>query len=105
MCLQKARERCAQEATQRQHLASLQAQLQLNPNYDATQEALAKANDQLQALELFKVEGQRIRGRVKWRAHGDRGSKEFYQSLKTKSSPSSIKELLGDDEQLYTQQG
>ena len=44
--------------------------------------------ERLQSHEDWKIQGQRTRARVRWRQHGDKGSKEFYTAVRPKSGPS-----------------
>jgi hypothetical protein len=51
-------------------------------------------SESFQRLEEWKVERQQLRARVQWKAHGDRGTKEFYRTMKPRTSQAHITELL-----------
>ena len=65
---------------------------------------LASATELLQKFEKKKVEGQRLRSRLKWKAVGDQCSKEFFQAHRVRSNASHITELKDAHNQTHTSQ-
>jgi hypothetical protein len=64
------------------------------------QDEVAKTTDILKSFEDWKLEGQKVRSRVRWRSSGDRVSKEFFQAIQECTSQSHITDLLDRNEAL-----
>jgi hypothetical protein len=45
------------------------------------QEVVDSCSEELCEQEKWDIQGQKLRSRVRWRTHGDRNSKEFYQAV------------------------
>ena len=65
---------------------------------------MAIAADQLKNFEKRKVEGQRLRSRLKWKEVGDQCSREFFQSHRARSNASHITKLKDKHGQTHTSQ-
>ena len=72
------------------------------PTYEHAQEELSLASSHLQDIENYKLEGQWLRSRLKWKQKGDQGSKEYFLAHKHRSSASRITVLEDPHGQLYT---
>lgn len=95
-CKDKARQWRLDETRSRQNLAQAMERLQANPLDKARQ---SDFNDCAEATRSFveqKLQGQRVRSRVKWIQHGDSCSKEFFAAHKGRQGMSTISELEND---------
>jgi hypothetical protein len=92
-CLEKAKTRRVDEADLKKELSLAHSQVELSPHCARAQEELAEVSEALQNHEQWKIDGQRVRARVRWCLHGNRGSKEFYNATRQKHNKSSISEL------------
>ena len=78
--------------------------LQVNPHDQASQLLLAQKQAELLSFESRRVEGQRLRSRLKWRDKGDSMSREFFKAVQEKSTKTSIVELRSTSGDPITQQ-
>jgi hypothetical protein len=93
-CRQKARDRTATELQLQRDLDSIQHQLQGNPTDSNLQETLAGIQESLKNIEAWKAESQQVRSRVRWRAKGNSGTKEFFQAVQPRRPQAIITKLL-----------
>ena len=103
-CKRKAQERKKEEGELRSKVEGAAIALQVDPNRHSWQHELASATEQLQKFEKKKVEGQRLRSRLKWKAVGDQCSKEFFQAHRVRSNASHITVLKDAHDQAHTSQ-
>jgi hypothetical protein len=92
-CQLQATARNKTETDLRLRFSQLQADLQHNPCCLNTQVALAQCSKSLEKFEDTKLNGQRIRSRVRWRESGNACNKEFFQAVKSRHSKARITEL------------
>lgn len=95
-CIKKAQERRATELAVRKRMENTVIELQNKPENSGLQEEFANTERQLKDFEKWKLEGLRLRSRLKWRKAGDQGSKEFFLAHRARSMATNITEL--DDE-------
>ena len=93
-----------EEQVAKDSLAAAQATLQVDPQNAAAQLTLAQRHAQLLSFEAKKVEGCRLRARLKWKAKGDTMSREFFQAVRGKSPKTPIAELMSPNGEPITQQ-
>jgi hypothetical protein len=93
LCIGQAKARRATESQLRHQIAIAQAGLQADPQNATLQECLDTSADQLKDFEKWRVDGQQVRSWVKWRAKGDRNSREFFQAIRMRNTQSQITEL------------
>jgi hypothetical protein len=77
----------------RHRLTAALAALQSDPSNSALQGQVCEIVDRLQGFKRRKVDGQRIRSRIKWMKVGDSGSKDFYRAHKHHAGASRITAL------------
>jgi hypothetical protein len=92
-CINQATEKRRQEDQLRRQLEEAAINLQADPSNEYWQSMLAGSMDQLQKFEKYKMEGQLLRSRIKWKQVSDQCSKEFFQATRKKSTASHIMEL------------
>jgi hypothetical protein len=85
-CKLKAKKRRAAEISLHSNLAVAQCHLQRDSTCSIAQGAVNYFSAELKEHELWAIEGQRLRARVRWRTSGDRNSKEFYQAIRPKAT-------------------
>ena len=103
-CIRKAQENRAKEADRRTKLDQAVTILQAAPGDPLAQAALLEAFDYLSQVEARKLEGQRLRSRLKWKQKGDQCTKEFFKAHKARSSASHITALEDISGQVHTNQ-
>jgi exonuclease III len=103
-CISQAKARRATESQLRHQIAVAQAGLQADPQNVTLQECLDSSADQLKDFEKWRVDGQQVRSRVKWRAKGDQNSREFFQAIRMRNTQSQITELQDPTGQVQTGQ-
>ena len=89
-CVNRAKEMRREEDILRRRVESSAAALQVDPTRLAWQHELVAASERLQKFEKKKIEGQRLRSRIKWKAVRDQCSREFFQAHKARSNASHI---------------
>jgi hypothetical protein len=89
----KAREWKQAGASIRQQFEVEMVALQANPADAEVQATLSKHTNSLQVFKTQKVEGQRLRSRLKWNQFGNIASKEFYRATKERSCALQITKL------------
>lgn len=67
--------------------------LQANPLDLGNQDALTKQLEEVKIFDSRKLEGQKVRSRLKWRKVGDSCSKAFFQAIRERSTASYISKL------------
>lgn len=92
-CVQKAKENRAEEDMWRKRLERAVITLQATPEDAAAQASLLEASSFLRQVEERKLEGQRLRSRIKWKQKGDQGLREFFQAHTARSTASHITAL------------
>ena len=102
--VKRAQDRKREEDELRRKVESIAAALQLDPSRHSWQHELALASEHLQKFGKWKVEGQRLRSRLKWKEVGDQCSREFFQAHRVRSNASHITELKDVHGQLHTSQ-
>lgn len=103
-CIRKAVEGRQEEARLRQLIEDMVKALQSDQGNIDFQSQLAQLTKKLQSFEVKKVNGQRIRGRVKWLQVGGKCSKEFFQVFRQKSSAAHTTALEDEWGQIQTNQ-
>jgi hypothetical protein len=104
ICLQKAKAKKATEATLCHRMVGAHECLQTTPHCPDAQERLATISDSLRNFEEWRVSRQCVRSCVKWRACGDKGSKEFFTSVRMRNSQSHVTELFDSSGVAHTSQ-
>ena len=77
---------------------STQIRLQEDPTCSRLQTVVQEIAAELAQFEAWRLEGQQIRSRVKWRQKGDAGTKEFYSAVQRKTMYASITKLVNEEE-------
>ena len=103
-CVKRAQEMKREEDELRKKVENSTVALQLDPSSTVWQHELAAVSECLQSFERRKVEGQRLRSSLKWKAVGDQCSKEFFQTHRARSNASHITELRDAHGQSHTSQ-
>ena len=103
-CIKRAEERKREEGALREQVENAAATLQADPGSQNWQAEMALATDRLKNFEKRRIEGQRLRSRLKWKEVGDQCSRDFLQSHKARSNASHITELIDEHGQLHTSQ-
>ena len=104
-CIRRAKEGKIEEQHWRQRLEQAVTQLHTSSTTSELQDELSRAASFLGEVEKRKVEGLRLRSRIKWKQHGDRGrSKEFFQAHRQRSSTAQITVLDDVDGVSHTDQ-
>lgn len=70
-CLLQAQQRRAMEVELRQRLSTAQEALQADPTVAALQKAVEDAQEDLAQFEDWRIEGQQLRARIRWKGKGD----------------------------------
>jgi hypothetical protein len=105
LCRRKAQERRAQESDLRTQLEDAQQHLQADPQDPQARLTLTRTTEELETHEDWKLQGQRLRARVRWKMNGDWGSKEFFSAVRPSSGPTAtITSLLNQVGELQTSQ-
>jgi hypothetical protein len=78
----------------RKSLEEATTNLQADLENGQWQTEVARCADGFQKFEKWKVEGELLRNRVKWKSVGDQCSKEFFQATREKSTASYITGLV-----------
>jgi hypothetical protein len=92
-CIRKAKERRVLEEELQHRLTAALAALQSDPANSVLQGQVCEIADRLQGFERRKVEGQRVRSRIKWMKVGVSRSKDFYRAHKHHAGASRITTL------------
>jgi exonuclease III len=103
-CIRRATEARREETQLRARMEEAVTNIQVDPANNQWQAQLAECADALQNFENRKLEGQLLRSRIKWKAVGDKCSKEFFQATREKSTASHIVELTDKFGQEHTSQ-
>ena len=103
-CIKRAEELKREKGALRVQVENAVAILQADPSSQSWQAEMALATDRLKNFEKRRVEGQRLRSRLKWKEVGDQCSREFFQSHKARSNASHITELKDEHGQSHTSQ-
>lgn len=93
LCKRKAQTARWEETEACDALSAAQEALQENPQDTEAQLTLAQRQAQLLTLEDRKLEGRRIRARLRWKDKGDAMTKEFFNAVKEKAPRAHISEL------------
>jgi hypothetical protein len=89
-CKRKAHLLRAEEATAHRNFEAASLQLNLSPGDPLQQQRHGHLRQALQNLESRKVEGKRIRSRIRWNFKGDRLSTEFFKAVREKSTATAL---------------
>jgi hypothetical protein len=54
-------------------------------------------SDKLAQFEAWRLEGQHVRNRMRWRQKDDSRTKEFYSAIKSKTTHACITELVNEE--------
>jgi hypothetical protein len=103
-CISKGVERRREEELLRKSLEEATTNLQADPENGQWQAEVARCIDGLQKLEKWKVKGELLRNRVKWKSVGDQCSKELFQATREKSIASHITGLADRFGMVHTSQ-
>ena len=106
-CKKWAEELKREEGSLRRQVENVAASLQVDPSSQSWQAEMATAADRLKTFEKRKIEGLRLRSRLKWKEVGDQCSKEFFQffqSHRARSNASHITELKDEHGQTHISQ-
>jgi hypothetical protein len=93
MSISKAKARRFRESELRGRLSYAQGCLHLDPINSTMQEEVDGLRLELKEYDEWKISGQNARQKLRKRAHGDKGTKEFYQSVHSRPAQTSITEL------------
>jgi hypothetical protein len=89
-CKKKALLFRAKEAAARHSFEAASLQLNLSPGDPQLQQQHGLMCQTLQNIESRKVEGQRLRSRIRWKFKGDMISTEFFKVVREKSTATAI---------------
>lgn len=86
-------------------LMEAEESIQRDQKYYTSQEALCKSKDVLRKIQNVKIQGLNTRAKLNWIEQGDKGSKMFFQMLKTKDVKGNIESICDDGMSITDQQG
>lgn len=92
-CIAMAKARKENDVLLRQQMEKATVVLQAWSDDQAAQAEVARVEQQLKGLDKWKLEGQRLRSRLKWKNRGDECSQEFFQAHSATSATSQITKL------------
>jgi hypothetical protein len=61
------------------------------------QEAVKETQAELEEFEKWRIMGQQVRSRVKWRQKGYSGTREFYRAVKQQPTHTCITEFIDEE--------
>jgi hypothetical protein len=94
----------ASELQLRTQLEQATSKLEIQPDCALRQERHSSLRSSLQQFETRKLEGIRLRSKIRWNMKGDRVTKEFFRGVKEKAASSTITSLRGLDGARITDQ-
>jgi hypothetical protein len=101
-CKKKALSLRAEESTARSNFEAASLQLNNSPNDLLLQQQHSLARQSLQTIETRKLEGKRLRSRIRWKFQGDMIFAEFFKAVWEKSTSTAFTGLKDPAHNLVT---